>query len=80
MTNEQKEQVQWSIDYALRKLQEIKADEDLHAQALNDRRMLADNNVVLLLEDVVVALPKALRVQVQTWMRGNCGDGCRQER
>src|SRR5215469_1504951 len=65
MTNDQKQDVQWSVNYAHNKLQEIEAGKHPNAQELRDRRMLADLHLTLLLKKVQMSLPKDLREQVQ---------------
>lgn len=61
MTTEQKEQIQFGIDFAMKHIQEIEASsDDLCTQIAR-----VEFQLVLLLDDVVEALPKALRVQAQ---------------
>jgi len=61
MTNEQKEQVQFGIDYATKKIQAIEAGSD----DLHEKWKLMDRQLLMMLEDMIEALPKALREQAQ---------------
>lgn len=61
MTNQQKWQVQFGIDYAMKRILEIEAgDDDLH-----DKWDRMDNQLLLLLDDLVAVVPRPWRAQVQ---------------
>jgi hypothetical protein len=74
MTNEQKEQAQWRIDYEQHELQQLEAGQwpawakrlgRAETPLLDQRRMYADWCLKTVLTALLPILPKALRVTVQ---------------
>jgi hypothetical protein len=61
MTNEQKQRVQFGIDYAAKKVQEIETGND----NLYEKWHQMDRQLLMMLDDVVEALPKAYREQAK---------------
>lgn len=65
MTNEQKLTIQHSLTWATTRIQEIESS----SENVHEKRKQIDWQLLLLLDDVVEALPQALREQAQACLK-----------